>query len=76
MNYERIDDMTKSFGHRVKSDKESLEEERTVDLLVFLFKIGESQLRVARDMRLTLGYFNQAVFERMQTIVSRKLNAH
>ena len=74
VNYERIDDMPKSFGHRLKSDKESLEEERTVDLLVFMFKIGEFQLRVARDKRLTFGYFNQPVFERIYAIVSRKLN--
>jgi hypothetical protein len=51
-----------------------LEEEHTVDLLVFMFKIGEFQLRVARDKRLTFGYFNQEVFERMQVIVSKKLN--
>jgi hypothetical protein len=44
-----------------------------VDLLVFMFKIGEFQLRVARDQRLTIGYFNQSLFDRMQVIVSRKL---
>jgi hypothetical protein len=71
---EKIDDRPKSFGYTLKTDKESLEEERTVDLLVFMLKIGEFQLRVARDTRLTLGYFNQAVFERMQVIVSRKLS--
>ena len=47
--------------------------EQTVDLLVFMFKIGEFQLRVSRDQRLAIGYFNQGVFERMQVIVSRKL---
>lgn len=52
---------------------DSLERERTVDLLVFMFRIGEFQLRVSRDQRLTLGYFNQSVFDRMQVIVSRKL---
>ena len=46
---------------------------KTVDLLVFMFKIGEFQLRVLRDQRLTIGYFNQGVFERMQVIVPRKL---
>lgn len=50
-----------------------LDEEHAVDLLVFMFKLGEFQLRVARDTRLTLGYFNQAVFERIQVIVSKKL---
>ena len=70
---EKIDDTPKSPGYVVKSDKATLEEERTVDLLVFLFKIGEFQLRMARDARLTLGYFNQEVFERMQGIVWKKL---
>ena len=42
---------------------------KTVDLLVFMFKIGEFQLRVSRDQRLAIGYFNQGVFERMQVIV-------
>ena len=56
-----------------KPEQASLEEERTVDLLVFMYKIGEFQLRVARDQRLTLGYFNQEMFERTQVIVSRKL---
>lgn len=53
----------------------SIDEERSVDLLVFLFKLGEFQLRIARDSRLTLGYFNQEIFERMQVIVSRKLRS-
>jgi hypothetical protein len=55
------------------SAEDSLEIDRMVDLLVFMFKIGEFQLRVSRDQRLTFGYFNQSVFERMQVIVSRKL---
>lgn len=57
-----------------KSEKERLEEEHTVDLLVFLFNIGEFQLRVVRDSRLSLGYFHQEIFERMQVIVSKKLS--
>jgi hypothetical protein len=40
-----------------------------------MFRIGEFQLRVARDTRLTLGYFDQTVFERMQVIVARKLGS-
>lgn len=72
---EKIDDTPKSVGYVIKTEKAILEEERTVDLLVFMFKIGEFQLRVARDERLTLGYFNQEVFERIQVIVSRKLNS-
>jgi hypothetical protein len=72
---ERIDDTPKSAGHVSRSEKVTLEEERTVDLLVFMFGLGEFQLRVARDKRLTLGYFNQQVFERIQVIISRKLRA-
>lgn len=72
---ETIDDRPKSFGYTLKTEKASLEEERTVDLLVFMFGLGEFQLRVARDTRLTLGYFNQVVFERMHVIVARKLQA-
>lgn len=72
---ERIDDRPKATGYVVKTEKVTLEEERTVDLLVFMFKIGEFQLRVARDIRLTLGYFNQEIFDRMQVIVSKKLNS-
>jgi hypothetical protein len=72
---ERIDSVLLWDGNKMKSEKAALEEERTVDLLVFMFKIGEFQLRVARDTRLTLGYFNQEVFERIQVIVSRKLKA-
>lgn len=71
---ENIEKTLKTTGYIKKSEKETLEAERTVDLLVFMFKIGEFQLRVARDKRLTLGYFNQEVFERIQGIVSRKLN--
>ncbi len=56
-----------------KTESASLEEERMVDLLVFMYRMGEFQLRVSRDTRLTLGYFNQEIFERMQVIVSRKL---
>jgi hypothetical protein len=55
-------------------EKATLEMEHTVDLLVFMHKIGEFQLRVARDSHMTIGYFRQEMFERMQVIVSRKLN--
>jgi hypothetical protein len=51
---------------------ELLEEERTVDLLVFMFQLGEFQMRVARQRRFTLGYFDQSLFERMQAILGRK----
>ncbi len=72
---EKIEKITKDGSTKLRSEKASLEEERTVDLLVFMFKIGEFQLRVARDTRLTLGYFDQEVFDRMQVIVSRKLDS-
>jgi hypothetical protein len=72
---ERMDTGHPSIGYVVKSEKATLEEEHTVDLLVFMFRIGEFQLRVARDKRLTLGYFNQEIFERIQVIVSKKLHA-
>lgn len=72
---EKIDKTPKTVGYILKSEKATLEEERTVDLLVFMFKIGEFQLRVARDKRLTLGYFNQEIFDRMQVIASRKMNS-
>jgi hypothetical protein len=52
--------------------EELLQFERTIDLLVVMFKLGEFQIRTSRDKRLTLGYFNQEVFERMQVIVARK----
>ena len=38
---ERIEDKSMSVAYSIKSDQASLEEERTVDLLVFMFKIGE-----------------------------------
>jgi hypothetical protein len=55
-----------------KVGEELLQFERTIDLLVVMFKLGEFQIRTSRDKRLTLGYFNQEVFERMQVIVARK----
>jgi hypothetical protein len=71
---ERID-ATSMAGNVIKTDKRTLEDERSIDLLVFMFKIGEFQLRVARDKNLTLGYFNQEIFERIQVIASKKLNS-
>ena len=75
MYCEKIDDGRELGGYVPKSEEATLEEERTVDLLVFMFKLGEFQLRVARDRRLSLGYFNQEIFERIQVIVSRKLGS-
>jgi len=71
---ERID-ASSMAGNVIKTDKGRLDDERSVDLLVFMFKIGEFQLRVARDTHLTFGYFNQEVFERIQVIAAKKLNS-
>jgi hypothetical protein len=71
---QRIEDRPKFFGTGAQTEPLTREQERMVDLLVFMFKVGEFQLRVARDRRLTLGYFDQETFERMQVIVSRKLD--
>jgi hypothetical protein len=71
---ETIEGQSKWVAYSLKTEQDTLEEERTVDLLVFMLKIGEFQLRLSRDKRLTLGYFNQGIFERIQVIVSRKLN--
>jgi len=68
-------DSTSMAGNVIKTDKRMLEDERSVDLLVFMFKIGEFQLRVAREKHLTLGYFNQEIFDRIQVIASKKLNS-
>jgi hypothetical protein len=73
---EKIDNVPKLAGPVIKTEQATMEEEHTVDLLAFMFKIGEFQLRVARDQRLTLGYFNQGIFERIQVIVSKKFSLH
>jgi hypothetical protein len=57
---------------RSKAGEDLLEFERMIDLLVCMFKLGEFQIRTSRDRRLTLGYFTQEIFERMQVIVARK----
>ncbi len=67
--YESFVDMIRQPQNR--DNKQRLEEERMVDLLVFLFGLGEFQLRVSRDRSLTIGYFNQETFDRMYVIVSR-----
>ncbi len=74
--FEKIEDARLSNGIQNEAEKSAylLEMEHTVDLLVFMFKSGEFQLRVARDKRITFGYFRQDLFERMQVIVSKKLD--
>jgi hypothetical protein len=71
----KITERYKESGEVLMSENARLEEEHAVDLLVFMFGLGEFQLRVARDKRLTIGYFDQAMFDRMQVIVSKKLNS-
>lgn len=60
------------LGYGLTSQERTLKEEHMVDILVFMFRLGEFQLRVSRDKRLTFGYFNQEIFERIQVIVSKK----
>jgi hypothetical protein len=70
---ERIDSSPRGYTLNMKgNESDSLKAERTVDLLVFMFKLGEFQLRVSRDQRLTFGYFKQDIFERIQVIASKK----
>ncbi len=60
------------LGYGLTTQERTLKEEYMVDILVFMFRLGEFQLRVSRDKRLTFGYFNQEIFERIQVIVSKK----
>ena len=53
-----------------------VELERRVDLLMFIYQLGEFQLRVARQSRKTFGYFNQEIFERMYVILQRGKKTH
>ncbi|MDQ1281163.1 MAG: hypothetical protein QG670_2427 [Thermoproteota archaeon] len=61
MNYlmviysENFEDITSL--NQVKNDKQTLEEECMVDILVFMFKLGEFQLCVSRERSITIGYF-------------------
>lgn len=63
---EKIGEPT-GFGGRDTKDIE-----RSVDLLVFLYNLGEYQLRVARESGMRLGYFNQENFERIAVILRNK----
>jgi hypothetical protein len=51
---------------------ELLEEERLVDLLVFMFGLGQFQVRVSEMTGNTLGYFDQRSFNRMLYIAGKK----
>jgi hypothetical protein len=69
---------SQNFLKSVKSkqtpnDPETLEQERAVDLLLFMFRLGGFQIRVSRDRNLTLGYFNQEMFDRMFVIVTKEI---
>ena len=63
--------LNNGMGSSLKDEKEKLENERLVDLLVFLFGLGDFQLRAAREERITFGYFDQKMFERIGSIVSK-----
>lgn len=57
----------------LESDERArLEEERTVDLLVFMYGLGEFQVRAAEENRFTLGYFDQQNFLRMLCRAKRR----
>jgi len=47
---EKIEDKLYSAQGNIKTGQASLEEERTVDILVFMYKLGEFQLRISRDI--------------------------
>ena len=49
-------------------DKQDCEGELTVDLLVFMYKLGGFQIRVSRDRMITMGYFRQDQFDRIYVI--------
>ena len=55
------------------NDKQTLEQERMVDLLVFMHRIGGFQIRVSRAKHITLGYFDQETFDRMFVIVLKEI---
>jgi hypothetical protein len=59
-----------------RTQESKLDDEHTVDLLTCMYKLGEFQLRSARDLRITFSYFRQELYERMQVITANKLNAH
>jgi len=68
VSYEKLD---YKFVIYTENEKEKLENERLVDLLVFLFGFGDFQLRASRDEHITFGYFDQKMFERICLIVSK-----
>ncbi len=56
----------------LSKDKQDREEELTVDLLVFMYKLGGFQIRVSRDRSITMGYFRQDQFDRIYVIAAKK----
>jgi hypothetical protein len=69
-----------NFGLRFQSnaepphlpkDKRDWEGELTVDLLVFMYKLGGFQIRVSRDRMITMGYFRQDQFDRIYVITMK-----
>jgi hypothetical protein len=60
-------------NNQSNNDKQTLEQERMVDLLVFMHRIGGFQIRVSRAKHITLGYFDQETFDRMFVIVLKEI---
>jgi len=52
-------------------DKQDREGELTVDLLVFMYRLGGFQIRVSRDRAITMGYFRQDQFDRIYVIAMK-----
>lgn len=52
-------------------DKQEHEGELTVDLLVFMHKLGGFQIRVSRDRSITMGYFRQDQFDRIYVMAMK-----
>lgn len=55
----------------IPKDKQDREGELTVDLLVFMYKLGGFQIRVSRDRSMTMGYFRQDQFDRIYVIAMK-----
>jgi hypothetical protein len=62
-----------SSQQQSKDSKLQLEDERMVDFIVFMYKLGGFQIRVSKDKLVTMGYFSQQIFDRMYVIVTKAL---
>jgi hypothetical protein len=55
----------------LSKDKQDREEELTVDLLVYMYRLGGFQIRVSRDRSITMGYFRQDQFDRIYVMAMK-----